>query len=217
MCFLHPFPLSHESSWALSSLALKAWMVETTHSISLLNLRKGYPSAAERSVSQNETYFCAPRKNVWWNQDTNMKTARHPLWNRSWFRETAISAEKQTCPQRVPGGVWPPKSDTSPSSAFLLIRNSGASPAPFLYTPSHSNPPFTFLFLPRSPPLLVFTLLVLYLLLFSTFSFCFLSSPPVTLPSAFFFELTHTLVFTPLPHFRCWKTAGWGGWGVLFF
>ncbi len=103
-------------------------MVKTTHSISLLNLHKGYPSA--ESVSQIETYSCAPQKNVWWNWDTNMKTASLPLWNQSRFRETAGVVKKQTCPRLAPGGVWPPKSDTLPSSAFLLIRNSGASPTP---------------------------------------------------------------------------------------
>lgn len=95
MCLL-PLPSFPWKQLGCIKLALKAWMVETTPSISLLNLLKGYPSA--ESVSQNETYSCAPRKNVWWNQDTNMKTARHPLWNRSHFRETAGAVKNKRAP-----------------------------------------------------------------------------------------------------------------------
>ena len=39
-----------------------------------------------------------PRKNVWWNQDTNMKTARRPLWNRRRFREGAGAGKNKRAP-----------------------------------------------------------------------------------------------------------------------
>lgn len=109
------------------------------------------------------------------------------------FQRDSRSGEKQTCPRRAPGGVWPPKSDTSPSSAFLLIRTSGASPAP-----THSPSSFF--------PFLLLSSFALFLsFFFHTLSF-FLSILPsfhsVSHPSAFPQELPRTLVLTPLPHFH---------------
>lgn len=60
MCFPRcPSPM--ESCKGFIALALKAWMVETTLSISLFNLHEDFPSA--ESVSQNEADFWAPQKN----------------------------------------------------------------------------------------------------------------------------------------------------------
>lgn len=91
-----PHPSFPWKQLASIELALKAWMVEAMHSIRLLNLLKGYPFT--QSVSKNETYSCAPRKNVWWNEDTNMKTARCPLWNGRRFRETPGAVKNKRDP-----------------------------------------------------------------------------------------------------------------------
>lgn len=139
------------------------------------------------------------------------------------FQRDSPSGEKQTCPRRVLDGVWPPKSDTSPSSAFLLIRTSGASPLP-PYSPSHSTP--SFLLLPSSFfPVLLTSLFLLFLSCYSILShktlFAFYPSVLLLcLPSL------HFLPAAP-PHFpshssstlsfvSCWKTAGDEGVGKAF-
>lgn len=87
------------------------------------------------------------------------------------------SGEKQACPRRAPGGVPPRKSDTSPSSAFLLIKASSASPAASLI------PPITFHFISLST--LLWKLSVL-----------------PSCHSDFPMKLPETLVLTPQPHFH---------------
>lgn len=217
------FPLS-SFPWKLLGFiasALKAWMVDATHSISLSNLQKGFPSA--ESVSQNETYFCAPRKNVWWSRDSNMKTARCALWNRSRFGETARVAKNKRAPD-----VCLVESGHQNQTRRLAQRFCWLEPA----VPPHSLPlyslipPLTFLFLPCSPHLLVFALLVLLLNSFSQNSFCILSLCPVTLPSipplspcnppALSLSLLfHTFISELLEDSRGW--GGWEGFSFSFF
>lgn len=158
MCFPCVFALS-SFPWkqlGFIELAPKAWMVETTLSISLLNLLKGYPSA--QSVSQNEAYFCALQKNVWWNRDTNMKTARHPLWNRSRFRETAGAVKNKRAPdvRLVESGH---QNQTRRLAQRFCWLEPAAPPPPPPYSPSYSLLLSPSSFFPFSAPLLVCTLL----------------------------------------------------------
>lgn len=213
------FPLA-SFPWKLLGFiasALKAWMVDTTHSISLSNLQKGFPSA--ESVSQNETYFCAPRKNVWWSRDSNMKTARRALWNRSRFRETARAVKNKRAPDMclVESGhqnqtrrlaqrfCWlepavPPRSlPTLPptllphSSSYLPLSSLFSSPPCF-----HSSCPVTQFFL---------TKLFLHSILLS----CLSSFHPSTFSLHFPSRSSSTLSFV-----SCWKTAGDEGVGKAF-
>lgn len=134
------------------------------------------PSRGLVQFSQKETWFYT-WKNVWRNWDANIKikAARHPLWNPSRLFQI------QRCPRRVPGGVWPLKSDMLFSSAFLLIRTSGAPPPLLSYSPSHSAL--------RSSSRLFFSPFLLQVSY--PFTFCFLSSlydivtPPIPLVSAY--------------------------------
>lgn len=177
MCF-PPFPSFPWKQLGFIELALKAWMVETTHSISLLNLSKGFPSA--ESVSQNEPYFCAPQKNVWWNWDTNMKTARHPLWNRSRFRETAGAVKNKRAPDVRLAESGHQNQTRRLAQRFCWLEPVVPPPLP-PYSSSHSTP-HSSSHLPLSSPFSLFALFFpCYSFLFH--SFCFLSSPPVTLPS----------------------------------
>lgn len=115
------------------------------------------------------------------------------------FQRGSRSGAKQMWPRRAPGGVWPPKSDTSPSSAFLLIGTSGASSAPFHLTPHSSSHH------PLPPPLLS--------------SFSCLSSSPVTLLTIpplspwnspkLSFWLLHTFICELLEDNR--RRGGWKG------
>lgn len=140
------------------------------------------------------------------------------------FQRDSPSGEKQTCPRHVLGGVWPPKSDTSPSSAFLLIRTSGASPLP-PYSPSYSTP--SFLLLPPSFfPVLLTSLFSLFLSCYSILShktlFAFYPSvlslflPSLHfLPALSFSLLFHTFICELLEDSRGW--GGWEGFSFLFF
>lgn len=190
-------------------LAPKAWMVKTTHSISLLNLRKGYPSA--ESVSQNETYFCAPQKNVWWNRDTNMKTARQPLWNLSRFRETAGAVKNKRAPD-----VRLVESGHQNQTRRLAQRFCWLEPAvPPLLPPTHLPLSSPFSSSPRLHSSCPF--------FFILFHFFFLSSLPFTLspipppsprnsPALSFWLLFHTSICELLGDNR-----GWGGLVRRFF
>lgn len=156
-------------------------MVETTHSISLLNRRKGYPSA--ESVSQNEMNFCAPQKNVWWNRDTNMKTARHPLWNRSRFRDTAGAVKNKRAPDVRLAESGHQNQTRRLAQRFCWLEPAVPPPLP-PSSPSHSTP-HSSSHLPLSSLFSLFSLsLSCYSFLFHILFFFFLSVPPsITLPS----------------------------------
>lgn len=103
----------------------------------------------------------------------------------------------------MPGGVWPPKSDTSPSSAFLLIRTSGASPTPCL--------------LSLLTQLLVPSLTSFFPFLFLVYTFSYVSGALFSLPHSALYSSIFSLEdfpisFSPLissfSFVNDWKTTG---------
>lgn len=104
----------------------------------------------------------------------------------------------------MPGGVWPPKSDTSPSSAFLLIRTSGASPTPCLLSLLLGS---SLLLSPLSSPFSVL------LSLFLSFFLCLWCSVLPSCHSALHFSLedfpiSFSLLSSTVSFVSSWKTTG---------
>lgn len=214
MCFRH-LPSFPCRQLGFIWLALKAWMVETTHSISLLNLHKGYPSAD--SIFQNGTYFCAPQKNVWWNWDTNMKTVSLPLWNQSCLRETAGAVKNKRAPD-----MRLVESGHQNQTHCLAQRFCWLEPAvlprtlPSLPPTSVLIPPNTFLLLLSS------SLLVCIFLSFNSFLFHTLFAFYSPIPLSSIPPLGNTPHFNSNPSsthsfVSCWKTTGDEGVGKAFF
>ena len=143
-----------------------------------------------------------------------MKTARHPSRNRSRFRQTGRVVKNKRAPD-----VRLVESGHQNQTHRLAQRFCWLEPAvPPPLPPSPLIPPLTFLSLPLSSPFLVCPFLYLSLPSFlhnlSTFD------PPAFRPSTFTLKLPHTLVLTPLPHFRLWaagRQRGMRGLGRLFF
>lgn len=144
-----------------------------------------------------------------------MKTARHPSWNRSRFRQTGRAVKNKRAPD-----VRLVESGHQNQTHRLAQRFCWLEPAvPPPLPPSPLIPPLTFLFLPLSPPFLVCPFLYLSLLSFYTvflLTILLLSIPilsPWNFPTLSFWLLFHAFV-CELPG----DNRAWGGWeGVFFF
>lgn len=154
-----------------------------------------------RELSKNETCSCAPCKNVWWNWDTNMKTARHPLWNeRIFFSKTAGLLKNKPAPD-VCLSESGPQNQTRRLAQHFCWLEPAVPPSlppysPFLST-HHS---FFHPFLPLSPSCL-------------PFSYCFVFNSPFLSFSSLSLHFLHAnlLPFSPLSStlsfVSSWKTT----------